>query len=147
MPIRFETRLRAVFAAAALCAALLAAVSWRVGVDATQATTSVSRSHEMLTGLARVRADTAQVELSTQSFRISGDVARLQERDAFVASREELLDRLRQQLADHPRQMAQWVQLRQVIDERLAISRRVEDLRKTQGAEAANAYVASAPLQ
>jgi diguanylate cyclase (GGDEF)-like protein/PAS domain S-box-containing protein len=147
MPIRFETRLRAVFVAAALCAALLAMITWRVGVDATVATSAVSHSHEMLTGLARVRADTAQIELSTQSFRISGDVARLQERDAFVASREQILGRLRQQLADHPHQMAQWSQLRRVIDERLAISRRVEDLRKTQGVEAANAYVASAPLQ
>lgn len=147
MPIRFETRLRAVFVAAALCTALLAAIILQVSADATRATNAVLNSHEMLTSLARVRADTAQVELSTQSFRITGDAGRLQERDAFVASREQLLNRLRQQLVDHPRQMAQWVQLRQVIDERLAISRRVEGLRKTQGMEAANAYVASAPLQ
>jgi diguanylate cyclase (GGDEF)-like protein/PAS domain S-box-containing protein len=147
MSIRFEARLRAVFTAAVLCTALLAVITWQVGVDATQATNAVSHTHDMLTSLARVRSDTAQIELSTQSFRITGDVARLQERDATVASREQLLAGLRQQVADNPRQMAQWAQLRQVIDERLAISRRVESLRKTQGMEAANAYVASAPLQ
>jgi hypothetical protein len=37
--------------------------------------------------------------------------------------------------------------LRKVLDERLAISRRVESLRKEQGQEAAGAYVARGPLQ
>ncbi|MEY4099365.1 MAG: hypothetical protein RL300_536, partial [Pseudomonadota bacterium] len=104
-------------------------------------------THEVLNGLSSVKFDTVQIELSTQSYRISGDPARLAERDATIRSREVLLHWLREKTTDNARQQANWAQLRQVIDERLAISKRVEVLRKEQGQEAANAFVASAPLQ
>ena len=56
-------------------------------------------------------------------------------------SRSDLLTR------DNTEQQQHWKQLREVIERRLAISRRVEALRKAEGAAAASAYVAAAPLQ
>ena len=49
--------------------------------------------------------------------------------------------------ADNPAQSARWTQLRAVIDERLGLSRRIEALRRSEGLDAANAFVAVAPLR
>ncbi len=146
-PSSFEDRLLAVFAAALLVVAALAALTWKLANDATETARWVAHTHEVLNSLASIRADTAQIELSTQSFRISGDPQHLLQRDAMVASREILLGRIRQQTTDIPSEQAFWRDLRSAVDERLALARRIEQLRMTQGQEAANAFVATAPLQ
>ena len=133
--------------AAMLVVATLSTVTWVVANDAANASRWVAHTQQVLNNLARVRTDTVLIELHTQNYRISGDPAQLVERDATVASREILLRRLKDLIIDNPRQQAYLAQLRQVLNERLAIAARVTELRKTQGPEAANAYVASAPLQ
>lgn len=143
----FEAKVSAAFLAAVVVVSGLAAITWQMATDANQAARWVVHTHEVLDHLARIRADTLQIELNTQSFRISGDPARLAERDAAIADREALLGRLQQLMGDNPLQLALWTRLREVINERLAISRHVEMLRKSQGMEAASAYVAGAPLQ
>ena len=144
---RFETKVLTGFAAAMLVAASLVAATWKVSESAAGAARWVAHTHEVLETLARTRAETLQVEFSTQSFRISGDPARLAERDAAITSREKLLDQARRLTANNPQQQERLAALRAVINERLAISRHVELLRKTQGQEAATAFVATAPLQ
>lgn len=146
MHARFETLVSVTFTAAVVCVVTLAAITWKVGTDATKAANSVSHTFAVLASLARTRSDTVQIELNTQTFRTTGNPAALQERDAAVTSREKLLGQLKEQISDNAQQQMLWGQLRQVINERLAISRRVEELRKNQGFEAASAYVASAPL-
>ena len=143
----FEAKVLGAFAVAAVVLAALTAGTWRVAQDASEATRRVTHTHDVLDQLAQTRLDTLQIEFSTQSFRISGDPSHLTERNAAIDSREHSLQRLQQLTADNPQQQADWQRLRAVIDERLAISRQVELLRKTQGAEAANAFVATAPLQ
>ena len=143
----FHTRLSAAFIAAVIFVAGLTFTSWRVARDAADSADQVARTQEVLADLVRTRVETLQVELSTQAYRLSGDPARLTERDAAMAAREVHLQSLRTMTADNPRQQALWLELRQVINERMAISRRVEELRRTQGVEAANAYVSGAPLQ
>ena len=143
----FETKVLAAFTAAVLVVAGLAVTTWKVAQDAADAVQRVVRTHEVLDSLAHTKADTLQIEFSTQSYRISGDPARLAERDATIAARETLLSRVKQLTSDNARQQERWTRLRDVLNERLAISRRVEVLRKTQGLEATNAFVASAPLQ
>jgi diguanylate cyclase (GGDEF)-like protein/PAS domain S-box-containing protein len=144
---RFERKVLITFVAAMLVVAGLAAATWKVARDASQAVQWLSHTHAVIDSLARIRGDTLQIEFSTQNFRLTGDAARLIERDMTVAARETHLSRIRELTADNPEQQTRWAQLRQVINERLAISRRVEELRKTQGAAAAGAYVATAPLQ
>ncbi|MFZ3220717.1 MAG: PAS domain-containing protein, partial [Rhodoferax sp.] len=143
----FETKIRVAFAAAVLVVAGLTVATWKLANDATEAAGWVAHSHEVLRILTRASGDTLQIELSTQNFRISGDTARLTERDAAITAREETLRRLQQLIRDNPLQQERWEQLRAVVDERLAIARKTEQLRKTQGFEAASAYIAGAPLQ
>lgn len=143
----FETKVLAAFTAAVLVVTALATATWKVARDAAEASLRVAHTHEVLDSLARTKGDTLQIEFNTQNFRISGDPARLTERDATMLDRETTLRRVKQLTSDNARQQERWTQLREVIDERVAISRRVELLRKTQGLEAANAYVAGAPLQ
>jgi diguanylate cyclase (GGDEF)-like protein/PAS domain S-box-containing protein len=151
IPVRlrssFETKVLTAFAAAMLVVAALAISTRILATDATNAARWVAHSHEVLNSLARARGDALQIELTTQNYRLHGNEALLAERDATIADREIMLRQIRQLTADSPRQQARWIQLRAVIDERIAISRRTEQLRKTQGIEAASAYVASAPLK
>jgi signal transduction histidine kinase len=144
---RFEARVLMAFAAAGLAVFLLAAMTWKLTQDAVDAASRVSHTHEVLLSLARARSDTIQIELSTQSYRISGDTARLAERDAAVAAREIALGRIRELTAGKPRQQERWRQLRETADERMAISRRVVEVRETRGPEEAAAFVATVPLR
>jgi len=142
----FESKMLAAFAAALVVVAVLTSITWKLAQDAAAAARLVRHTQDLQNALARVRVDTALVELNTQSFRITGDPARLADRDAAIHAREALLQALHTQTADNPRQRARWAQLRAVVDERLAISRKVEQLRITEGVAAANAYVEGAPL-
>ena len=141
-----ESKLLAAFAAALVVVAVLTGITWKLAQDAAEAAGLVRHTQDVQNALARVRMDTALVELNTQAYRVTGETARLADRDAAIQSREALLAALQAQTSDNPRQRARWAQLRAVVDERLAISRQVEQLRATHGAEAANAYVASQPL-
>jgi len=143
----FEVKVLAAFTAAVLVVAGLTATTWKMAQNAADAAQSVAHTHDVLDRLARTRADTLQIEFSTQSYRISGDPARLAERDAAIATRDTSLSSLKRLTADNSRQQERWTRLRAVIDERLSISRHIEQLRKTRGLDAASAYVASAPLK
>lgn len=143
----FETKVLAAFTAAVLVVAGLAASTWEVAQDAADAAQRVAHTHEVLDILSGAQSDTLQIEFSTQSYRISGDPARLAERDAAIAERETLLSRVKQLTADNSRQQQLWTRLRDVINQRLAISRQLELLRKTQGQGAVNGFAANAPLQ
>ena len=143
----FEAKVLGTFAFAALVLAALTAGTWRVAQNAVETAQSVAHTHDVIDQLALTRLDTLQIEYSTQSFRITGDPRHLTERNATIANREAALQRLQHLVAEDPQQRDDWKRLRAVIDERLAISRQVELLRKTQGEAAASAYVATAPLQ
>ena len=143
----FEAKVRSAFIVALLVVAALTATTWKVATDATEAARLVASTHEVLNNLARARGDTLQVELATQSFRMSGDPQQLLERDAGVASREVTLSQLKALTANNPRQQQRWVALREVINQRIAISKEVERLRRAQEVDAANAFVAAAPLR
>lgn len=143
----FEAKVLLAFFAALAVVGGLVATQWKVASDAREATARVNHTHEVINSLFRARGDTLQIEFSTQSYRITGDPGQLVERNATIAAREQQMERIKALVADNPRQQARWDQLRQVIDERLAISYQVERLRATQGQAAATAYVATAPLR
>ncbi|MBC7918954.1 MAG: CHASE3 domain-containing protein, partial [Rhodoferax sp.] len=143
----FEIKVLAAFGAAMLVVTGLATTTWKMAADTAEAARLVTRTHAVLDDIASIRTATLQIEYSTQSYRISGDLARLAERDSAIAAREALLGQLKERTADNAHLQAQWEPLRQIINERLALSRKIEQLRKTEGLAAANAFVASAPLQ
>ena len=144
---RFSAKVLLAFGTAALVVAALLVLTWKLASDAASATQSVNHTQKVLNSLGITRGDMLQVELSTQNFRITGDTSYLLEREKAAHSREEAMGRLAQLTADNGAQQARWQQLREVVDQRIAIARQVEVLRKTQGVDAATAYVARAPLR
>ncbi|MBH9578534.1 EAL domain-containing protein [Inhella proteolytica] len=136
----------AAFLAAAAIVLGLTFSTWERASDGSRSALQMARAQEVLTALAHARTATLQIELSTQNYRISGDPTHLRARDAAIADREQRLARLQALTAEQTQLRDTWQQLRAVIDQRLAISRTVEHLRREQGAEAANAYAATAPL-
>ncbi|MEW6312944.1 MAG: response regulator [Pseudomonadota bacterium] len=144
---KFEIRLRAAFGVALIVFVALAASAWFAAKQANQAMFWVNHTHEVLARLAEAKADTLLIELYAQNYRLTGDPAHLAVRDAAIAARELALRHLKELTADNPRQMAHWAQLRAMVDERLAIYRRIILLRETEGTAAANAYAASAPVR
>ncbi len=143
----FESKVLAAFGVAMLVVCGLAVTTWKLADDAAVSALAVARTHEVYDELAGIRTATLSIEFSTQSYRISGDSARLAERDVAISAREALLTRLKARIADNPQLLAQWEQLRKIVAERIALSQKIEQLRKTEGPEAANAFVAGAPLQ
>lgn len=144
---RSEARVLLAFGTALAMVAGLSVVSWNIVNDATGAAQQVMRAQQVLSGLAYARADTLQIELSSQSYRMTGDASHLATRDAAIGRREQLLRLIGEQTKEEPAQQARWLELREVTAQRLALARQVEALRKTQGREAADAFVATAPLQ
>lgn len=143
----FESKLLAALSTAVLVVIALSLTIWKVADDASRSVQWVTHTHELLKQLALTRGYSLQIELTTQSFRLYGDVANLAERDDAIAARENALGQIRGLTTDNPRQRQRWVALRKVLNQRLAIARQVELLLKTQGKAAADAFVAKAPLR
>lgn len=143
----FEAKVLTTYAVAVLIVLGLALTTGKLARDATKASEWVTHTHEVLSDLAQARASTVQIELGTQNFRIFGDPAYLAQRDETIAAREATMERLKQLTTDNFEQQERWRLLREVLNQRMEISKRVQELRKNESAEAANAYVATAPLQ
>lgn len=124
----------------------LAFGTWTVSNNVAEATRWIAHTHDLLSSLAETEAHALRIELTTQNYRLTGDTSLLTERDATIASREVLLERIRRLSADNPLQQARWAQLRAVIDERLSIARKIESITRDEGTAAAARYVAGAPL-
>ncbi|WP_304351538.1 EAL domain-containing protein [Comamonas testosteroni] len=142
----FESKVVVAFGAATMVVSGLALSTWEVADDATQAAQMVARTQQLLNNLARIRGYSLQAELATQNFRLTGSTDHLEERDAAIAGRELSLENVQQLTIANPDQQVRWQELRKLIDQRMSISRQIENLRKTQGQEAATAFAATAPL-
>lgn len=143
----FESKVLVAFAVSVLVVAGLAASTWQLAKDAAAADRWVIHTREVLSAVARTELTTLQSEYSTQGFRLTGDLARLAERDVAVAARQASLAKLTELTQDNPTQQRRMAQLKEIISQRLAIARQIEVLVKTRGIAAANAYVQTAPLQ
>lgn len=143
----FHSKVIAAFTASIIVVSGLAVATWKLAGDAVDAANWVAHTHDVIHSLIRVKELSIQIELSTQNFRLTANPAFLAERDTAIAEREPILQQTRELVADNPQQQERWVALRAVTDERLAISRRTEYLRQTEGIQAATAYVAGAPLR
>lgn len=140
-------KLLSAFSAACLIVLLLMMLAIHLSREASTAIAWVQHSYEVLNSVVQARSDTIQIELSTHTYRITGDEQHIIERDKLVELREKALLHLKQATADNADQQQRWQQLRAVIDERLAITKNMVFLRKHQGLDAANAYIATSPLQ
>jgi len=143
----FHEKLLSVFGVACFIVLAIIAAALHLSKNAADAMVWVQHTHEVLNNVVQAKSDTIQIELSTQTYRITGDEKRIAERDQVIQSREKSLHLIKQATVDNPIQQLRWQQIREVIDERLTIARHMVYLRKSQGLEAANAYIARTPLQ
>ncbi|MCH7341784.1 EAL domain-containing protein [Pelomonas sp. CA6] len=141
-----QTRILWAFMTSAIVVLALAGLTWRLADSAAQADERVAHTLQVLNRLSEARSRTLQIELSTQSYRISGQQNFVAERDKAVAERERLLSELGQLTADNPRQIELLATLRKAIEARRQLSDRVVQLRATEGAAAANAFVAASNI-
>jgi len=146
-PTGFRSKIFFAFGLALLMVAGLSFVTLQVAREAGQAAQEVARTQSVLQGLAYARSATLQIELSTQSFRVSGDATHIDVRNDSIARREQSLEQVRTLTAADPVQQARWTELRAVISQRMAISNHIEALLKSQGRTAADAFVTAAPLK
>ena len=144
---RFESRVKFGFAFAALTAFILVTTTWRVAADSAEANRRVTQVRDILDAIAQIRVSTLSIEYSTQGFRFTADPARLAERDAARATRKRALEELAQLTAADPRQQKRLSELQEVVRQRVTISLGVEELVRSKGKEAAEAYVRTVPLQ
>jgi diguanylate cyclase (GGDEF)-like protein/PAS domain S-box-containing protein len=113
----------------------------------TETVTWTQHSYEVINRLVQAKSDTIEVELNTQSYRIAGDAKYITNRNKAIQAREKSLQLIKLATQDSKLQQSRWNQLREVINQRLAIASHMISLRNTQGLEAANAYIATTPLQ
>lgn len=143
----FHEKLLLAFGVASFIVLALIAAALHLSRNAAEAMVWVQHTYEVLNSVVQAKSDTIQIELNTQSYRITGDEKHIAERDQLILLREKSLQHIKQATIDNPVQQSRWQQIRDVIDERLTISRHMVYLRRSQGLEAANAYIASTTLQ
>jgi diguanylate cyclase (GGDEF)-like protein/PAS domain S-box-containing protein len=143
----FESRAKAVFAIAAITAFILLATTWKVAIDSSTAENRVAHTREVLDAINQIRINTLSIEYSTQGFRFTGEVTRLAERDVASSERTKALERLIILTASSAQQQERFAELREVLLQRMAIAKRVEELVRTEGSQTANDYVRTVPLQ
>ena len=91
----FEFRLLMAFSAVMMLVAMLSGLTWSHANSAATAASKVEQALEVLNHLAHIRSHTVQVELNTQAYRMTGNPVNLTERNATIAERELLMQRLR----------------------------------------------------
>lgn len=142
---KFETKLLLAYGFAMLVIGALAVLDWHTGRAAREAALWVTHTHEVAGYLEKVGADTLLIQLNAQNYNFTGNTESLAARNVAIAAREVALRRVKELTAEHPVQHEHFAGLRAAVDERLVIYRRTELLHKTEGAAAAQAYLASAP--
>ena len=144
---KFKFKLLLAVLISASLVAILAATTWKLERDNEAHDKWVDHTHNVLINLSRIGANTIRVEFNTQAFRVTGDPDRLLERDEAMATRSRELAELKQIIADNPDQQARFQRLQSAVTRRIAISRHIETLTRSQGSEAAAEYAKTAPLR
>jgi len=144
---RFASRVVLGFAVAAVTAFVLVATTWKMAADSAEADRRVSQAHEVLDAIAQVRINTLSIEYSTQGFRFTGELDRLTERDVAGIARKRALEQLAQLTAGDAVQQQRMDALQKVLKTRMEIAKRVEELVRTEGSEAANHYTRTVPIR
>ena len=143
----FQAKVSLAFVLSALVVVSVVGAAWKMARDAAALDVQVTHTREVLEQLEKTRYQTLQIEFATQGFRLTGDTARIAERDAALVARAAALDAVARLTADNPRQQARLVPLRALIAQRTAISLRVEEIVRTQGRAAALEYAGASPLR
>lgn len=144
---QLEAKVLLGFLSAIVIVATVTIAEWALTLAAADSVHLVSQTQQIVNAVSQVSQETLNIELSTKTYRITGEASALSERDKQIDRREAIMRGLQELLSDRPQQADRWQQLREVLDERIAIATKVSFLRATEGADAANAFAAAAPLR
>lgn len=70
---------------------MLIAIALQLSRNAAEAMVLVQHTYEVLNSVVQARSDSFQIELNTQSYRITGDEKRIADRDKLIQAREKSL--------------------------------------------------------
>jgi diguanylate cyclase (GGDEF)-like protein/PAS domain S-box-containing protein len=118
-----------------------------VATDAAELDNHVTHTREVLDAIDQIRINTLSIEYNTQGFRFTGELARLADRDVASIARKKALEQLAKLTARSIEQQDRFASLQEVLKQRMAIAKRVEELVRTIGSQAANEYVRTVPLR
>jgi PAS domain S-box-containing protein len=142
----FESKVLFAFIASVVVVLGLITLSDQLATDSERAEARLTRARAVLDALNDIKLNTLEIEYRTQGFRLNMDTSLLVERDRAAAARKAALARLEQLTADSASQVERQADLQTVLRQRIALAQKIEELVKTQGAAAANAFVSTAPL-
>ncbi|HEY3299951.1 MAG TPA: EAL domain-containing protein [Methylophilaceae bacterium] len=123
------------------------AISLALSKNSVAATEWVQHTYKILYAISQAKSNTIEIELDTQTYRITGDEKRLANRNQIIQSRAKTIEFLQKETQDNPNQQTRLLQIRDVMAQRLAIADQMVSIRRTQGADAAAAFIATKPLQ
>jgi diguanylate cyclase (GGDEF)-like protein/PAS domain S-box-containing protein len=144
---RFDTRAKFSLALAVITALILVAITWKVASDSSEADNRVLHTREVLGAIDQIKFNTLNIEYNTQGLRFTGDLALIAERNVAFAARKKALEQLGNLIAVSTLQDQRFSALQEVIRQRAAIAKRVEELVVTQGSQAATEYVRTVPVK
>ena len=136
-PSRLNRKVRFAFGSALLALLVVSAVSYRGIVASSENDRWVRHSHEVMAQLQDLLLAMRSVESSSRGFVLTGDEADLGSFSASELSVERDLAAVRELIADNPAQQLQLPVLTRLGAEKVQSSRKLIDLRRAQGLQAA----------
>ncbi len=139
----FEIKLLATFTSSALLVAALAATTWLAVKNERNQARRLQHTLEVLNSISQIKINLLMPSSIVRSYVISGVEDDLAELAKFRSSREVAMQKLSELTANNPVLTESLLQLREAVKVRMAIGQHLIQLRKTQGFDAARAYLIS----
>ncbi len=141
--ISFETRLLASISSIVLLVAALSATTWLAVKNERDQARRLQHTLEVQNNISQIKINLLVPASIVRGYLISGNEDDLSSLKSFRSSRDVALKRLSELTADNPVLTRSWLQLNEALEIRRAIAEHLIMLRKTEGFEAARAYLIS----
>ena len=142
----FETKITVIFAAVVLVLLVLAYTALQLMRHSDRLEQRIAHTHEVLDALSSVKVLTLHIDVERQNFLITGDWALLSTLDAHWVQRDLVMQMLLELTQGNAAQQQVWHQIRELLDERRAMSERIIELRLSAGELAARRYSDDTPM-
>ena len=142
----FESKITLIFAGVVLVLLVLAYTALQLTRHAQTLEKQVEHAQEVLDTLNAINVHTLHIDVKRQNFIITGDQTLLPHLDVHRVHRGQALQRLRELTQGNAAQQEVWHQIRELLDQRRAMSERIIELRLSAGELAARRYSDDTPM-
>jgi|GEM_PF-600445 PAS domain S-box-containing protein len=142
----FESKITLIFAGVVLVLLVLAYTALQLTRHAQTLEKQVEHAQEVLDTLNAINVHTLHIDVKRQNFIITGDQTLLPHLDVHRVHRGQALQRLRELTQGNAAQQEVWHQIRELLDQRRAMSERIIALRLSAGELAARRYSDDSPM-